>query len=264
MSDPYIEQKPSRRLWILAVLAALALHLGGAALAVTHLRTNTRYDGLGASGAEFAVEMVSPKVPDDDLPPGPETEAMKASPEHPDQTAEVKDTNLPKARPTEAEDPDRIVMPNDSKRPTEEEPKVVAVQTEAAEEVPNQIETSRRILDERAPEADRARAPNLGIGKDRQKLTADWGRKISAYFDLHKRYPKDTRKSAKVKVSLVLNRRGNVVSVDVAESSGDPAFDDAALSMIRRSDPVPKPPAGLTDDQFSFNLDVNFNKPKAK
>ncbi len=28
--------------------------------------------------------------------------------------------------------------------------------------------------------------------------------------------------------------------------------------MIRRSDPVPRPPAGLTDDTFSYSLDVNF------
>jgi TonB family protein len=60
----------------------------------------------------------------------------------------------------------------------------------------------------------------------------------------------------------VLNRRGNVVSVGVRESSGDTAFDEAAISMIHRSDPVPLPPVGLTDDQFSFSLDVNFKKPK--
>ena len=46
-------------------------------------------------------------------------------------------------------------------------------------------------------------------------------------------------KAATVKVSLVLNRLGNVVQVAVLESSGDPAFDEAAISMIRRSDPVP-------------------------
>ncbi|MBE7608316.1 energy transducer TonB, partial [Salmonella enterica subsp. enterica serovar 4:-:1,2] len=33
MSDPVTEQTSSRRLWILAALAALALHVGGAALA---------------------------------------------------------------------------------------------------------------------------------------------------------------------------------------------------------------------------------------
>jgi len=46
------------------------------------------------------------------------------------------------------------------------------------------------------------------------------------------------------------------------QSSGDVAFDDAAISMIHRSDPVPLPPAGLTDDTYSFSLDVNFTKPK--
>ena len=30
------------------------------------------------------------------------------------------------------------------------------------------------------------------------------------------------------------------------------------MSMIRRSDPVPRPPAKLTDDEFSFSLAVNF------
>ncbi len=100
------------------------------------------------------------------------------------------------------------------------------------------------------------------MGKDKLKLTADWGRKISAYFKLHQRYPKERNKAATVKVSLVLNRRGNVIAANVAQSSGDTVFDDAAISMIKRSDPVPAPPAALTDDVFSFSLDVNFTKPK--
>ena len=263
MSDLDIEQKPSRRLWIFAVLAALALHLGGAALAVTQLRTGDGDDGLGAAGAAYAVELASPKVPDDNLPPGPDADASQAQPQLAEQKAEVEETELPKDKPTEAEDPDRIVTPN-SRKPTEDDPKVAAVETQASDYSPAQEARSRQTLDEKAPEAETARAPIAGIGKDRLKLTADWGRKISAYFDLHKRYPADRSKSAKVKVNLVLNRRGNVVSVEVAESSGDPVFDAAAVSMIRRSDPVPPPPAGLTEDQFGFNLDVNFNKPKAK
>jgi periplasmic protein TonB len=264
MSDLDIEQKPSRRLWILAALAALALHLGGAALAVTHLRTNEGDEGLGAADAEYAVELASPKVTDDNLPPGPDADASQASQQLAEQKAEVKETELPKDKPTEAEDPDRIVTPNDSKTPREDDPKVATLETQASDYSPAQEATSRQTLDEKAPEAETARAPSPGIGKDRLKLTADWGRRISAYFELHKRHPKDKNKSTKVRISLVLNRRGNVISADVAESSGDPAFDDAAVSMIRRSDPVPKPPAGLTDDQFSFSLDVNFNKPKAK
>ena len=63
-------------------------------------------------------------------------------------------------------------------------------------------------------------------------------------------------------MNLVLNRLGNVVQVGVLESSGDPAFDEAAIAMIRRSDPVPRPPAGLTQDTFSYSLNVNFNERK--
>jgi protein TonB len=59
-------------------------------------------------------------------------------------------------------------------------------------------------------------------------------------------------------VSLVLNRLGHVVSAAVLQSSGDALYDEAALSMIHRSDPVPRPPAKLTDDEFAYSLDVNF------
>jgi TonB family C-terminal domain len=262
MSDPVVEVKPSRRLWGLAAVAALALHLGGAALALAHLRTDDGDDGLGASGAEYAVEMTSPKLPESDLPPGPDSEASQFQPQQMEQKAEVKETDLPKDQPREAEDPDRIVTQSDSKKPVEETPKVAAVETPAVEEMPNAAESARQTLDENAREDEKAAAPSQGIGKDIRKLTAEWGKRISAYFELHKRYPKDKNKTTTVKVSLVLNRRGNVVSVDVAQSSGDPAFDREAVSMVRRSDPVPVPPAELTDDQFAFSLDVNFKKPK--
>ena len=262
MTDTDLEQKPSRRLWILAALAALALHLGGAALAVAHLRADDGLDSLGANGAEFAVEMASPKVPDDDLPPGPDVDRQQATPEVPEQQAEVKEMDLPKDRPNEAEDPDRIVTLNDSKKPKEDEPKIAAIQTQASEETAAMEASSRKMLDENAPEADKAKAPNIGIGKDKQQLSAKWGRKISAYIKQHHTYPENGSKDAKVKVKFVLNRRGNVVSVDVAESSGDAAFDEAAVSMVRRSDPVPRPAAELTGDTFPFDLELTFNKPK--
>src|ERR1700704_165338 len=152
------EQKPSRRLWVFAAVTALALHLGGVALAIAHLRTDDGGDGLGAANADFAVEMASPQVPDDNLPPGPDVDAMQASQQLAEQKAEVKETELPKDRPTEAEDPDRIGTPNDPKNPTEDDPKVAAVQAEAAEEMPAQEATSRQTLDEKAPESEKAKA----------------------------------------------------------------------------------------------------------
>src|SRR5450756_754218 len=166
MSDLDIEQKPSRRLWILAALAALALHLGGAAFAIAHLRSDETDTGLGANGVEIEFEMASPKLPDDNLPPGPDTEATFASPAIAEQKAEVKETELPKDRPTTTEEADRVVTLNDSKKPKEDDPKVAAVQTEAAEESPEQVATARQMLD--AKDADQAKAPNNGTAQDKQ------------------------------------------------------------------------------------------------
>jgi TonB family protein len=251
------EQRPPLRLWTIAAFVAVALHAAGVALAFAHLNSGDG-DSLGANVTEIGVELVSPTAEATDLPAGPDSDASVASPALAEQKAEIKPTELPKETPQETDNPDRIVTQNDTKKPTEDDPKIEKVQTAASQESVAQEATARQPL-ENAREANLAAAPNIGIGKDKQMLSANWGRQISAYFELHKRYPKVSRvRQATVKVALVLNRLGHVVQLAVAQSSGDPAYDEAALDMIRRSDPVPRPPAALTDDTFSYSLDVNF------
>lgn len=258
MSNAFDEQRPPLRLWAIAAATAVMLHIGCAALAFAHLHANDDSDLLGANVADIGIELVSPSAEVTDLPAGPDADASVASPALAEQKAEIKPTELPKETPQQTDDPDRIVTQNDSKQPAEDDPKVEKVQTAASQESVAQEATARQPLEE-AREANAAAAPNPGIGKDKQIMAANWARQISAYFELHKRYPRVSKvRQAKVKVALVLNRLGHVVSLSVAQSSGDPAYDDAALSMIRRSDPVPRPPAALTDDTFSYSLDVNF------
>lgn len=261
MSD---ELRPSRKLWVLAAVAALVLHLGGAALALAHLRANDD-DGLGAAGAEFAVEMASPKAPDTDLPPGPDSEAMQEQQALPEQKAETKETELPKDQSQEVDDPDRVVTENISKKPQDEDPKIAAVETPAAEASPKSVATARQTLDEDAREAEKALAPVLGLGKDILKITADWNRKISAHLSAHKVNPEGKEPSNQtVKVSFALNRRGNVISVEVVESSGDAAYDAAAVSMVHKSDPFPTPPAALTEDRIERTVPIIFKPPEEK
>ena len=262
MTEPTQEQRPSWRLWTIAAAAAVSLHVAGAALALTHLNSDDGSDGLGANVADIGVELVSPAAEDTELPPGPDADASVASPALAEQKAEVKPTDVPTEIPKESEEPDRVVTQNEQKKPTDDDPKVETVQTAASQESVAQEASARQRI-ENAREANAAAAPNIGIGRDNQMLAAGWAKQISAYFELHKRYPKvEKTKAAKVKVNLVLNRLGHVVSLAVAESSGDALFDEAALDMIRRSDPVPRPPAGLTDDTFSYSLDVDFKNRK--
>ena len=74
-----------------------------------------------------------------------------------------------------------------------------------------------------------------------------------AHLDKHKRYPTErSLKSAEIVVGFVLDRMGHVLSTSIVKGSGDPAFDEAALSMIRRSDPVPAPPPPVADEGLSY------------
>ena len=134
MSNLETEQKPSWRLWILAAVGALVLHIGCGALAVAHLQTEEADDSLGAAAIEVGLELASLHREATDLPPGPDADASVASPALSEQKAEVKETELPKDVPTETDDPDRVVAPNESKKPKDDDPKIAAVQTSASTE----------------------------------------------------------------------------------------------------------------------------------
>jgi protein TonB len=262
MSGLVTEQKPSRRLWILAAVGALALHIGCGALAFAHLQGDDEAEYLGAQG-DIGIELTSTSAEDTDLPAGPNTDASVASPALAEQKAEPKQTELPKEIPTETEDPDRVVTTADNNKPKEDDPKVATVQTSASEESVAQEATARQKIDG-ARESDTATVVNQGIGKDAQKLLAKWRGQLSAYLNLHKRYPEvKLTKATKVKVGFVLDRLGHVVSMRVIEGSGDAAYDEAALAMIRRSDPVPQPPPVEADEGLNFTLDVIFPKGKS-
>ena len=252
------EQKPSRRLWILAGVGALALHIGGAALAVAHLRTNNPDDTLGAPAIEIGLEMMSPRLEATDLPPGPDTDAAVASPAIAEQRAELKETELPKDVSTEADNPDRVVTPNDSSKPKEDDTKIAAVQTSASIESVA-VEATATPGSETIPQGPRSVAPASGTGESARRMRATWQKELIAHLDKHKRYPAErSQKGAEILVSFALDRMGHVLSAGIVKGSGDAAFDQAALAMVRRSDPVPQPPPGVADEGLQFTLPVIF------
>jgi periplasmic protein TonB len=258
MTDLDIEQKPSRRLWIFAGLSALALHLGGAALAVAHLRSDDLDDQLGAPAIEIGLELTSPKLEPTDLPPGPDSDASVASPALAEQKAELKETDLPKDTPTETENPDRVVTPNDAKKPVEEDTKIATVQTQASQESVAAEATAMPSSDN-VPEGTRSVAPAQGTSDTAQRVRATWQKELIAHLDKHKRYPAERAlKSAEILVGFALDRMGHVLSASIVKGSGDTAFDEAALAMVRRADPVPQPPPLVADEGLNFTLPVIF------
>jgi periplasmic protein TonB len=252
------EQGSSPRLWIFAALGALALHIGGGALAVAHLRADDPDDSLGAPAIEIGLEMMSPHLEATDLPPGPDTDASVASPALAEQKAELKETELPKDVPTETNDPDRVVTPNDSNKPKEDDTKIAAVQTNASTESVA-AEATATPSSEAIKQGPRSVAPALGTGDSAQRARVTWQKELVAHLDKHKRYPAQrSQKSAEILVSFALDRMGHVLSITIAKGSGDAAFDEAALAMVRKSDPVPPPPPLIADEGLNFTLPVIF------
>jgi len=50
-------------------------------------------------------------------------------------------------------------------------------------------------------------------------------------------------------VSVTFDRLGHVVSSSIAESSGDPAYDEGGPCHASPSDPVPQPPPLIADER---------------
>ena len=258
MSDLESEPRPSRRLWAFAAAAALALHLGCGALAIAHLREAESDDALGANAIEVGIEFAAVRREVTDLPPGPDTDASVASPALADQQAEVKETELPKDVPTEPDEADRVVTPNDSNKPKEEDTKIAAVQTQASTESVAS-EATATPSSEAIPEGPRSVAPAIGSGETTRRMRATWQKELVAHLDKHKRYPAArAQKSAEIMVSFALDRMGRVLSSSIVKGSGDAAFDEAALAMLKRADPVPMPPPLVADEGLSFTLPVIF------
>lgn len=246
MSD--LEPKPSRKLWVFAAVAAVALHLGGAALALANLRSEEPDAIADPTGIEVGLEAMSPDGEPSELPPGPDSNESVAAPELTEQKTELKESSLPKDTPTEAEDADRAVTTTETKKPVEEEVKEAAVPTTASVA---------------SPAAEATAMPTSEVKKksDRSvRIRQSWEKDLVAHLDRHKRYPKGLFKSAELSVRMTLDRLGHVVSVAVEKGSGDPAFDEAAIGMVKRSDPVPTPPPVVADEGLTFVLPVIFRK----
>ncbi|MCL2715547.1 MAG: TonB family protein [Alphaproteobacteria bacterium] len=241
--------------WIGAGIGSLSLHFAVVALAWAHLGVDVNDGDLGANAIEVAVEMEAPQSANDDLPPGPGSEASKAAAEVAEQKGEIRVSEQPTAVD---ETRDAAADPTSEKRETprdEEAP----VKTEASRAQSDSEATARKSLDDKATVSTVVKAPHPGIGKDPQIITASWGRRITAYLELHKRFPEGRNRTGKVGISFVVDRRGKLVSVAVEKSSGDSSYDAAAISMIQRSDPVPPAPGELEGAEFAFSLDVNFD-----
>ena len=246
------------RLWTIGALCAVALHAGLIALAVASFTSDESDNDLGAPALEIGLDLASPKIEPTDLPPGPSSEASAASPDVAAQKTETKPVDLPKAPATETDDPDRLVTENQTQKTPDETPEMTTVQATASQASVASEATAPPSIDA-ARDQERSTAPAQGTGESRQRVRTTWQKELTAHLNKHKRYPADrAQQTAEIVIGFVLDRTGHVISTSIVKGSGDKSFDDAAVAMLRRSDPVPPPPPLVADEGLSFTVPVIF------
>jgi TonB family protein len=247
----------SRAGWAVAVLGALALHAGGVAIAYG-MRPSDADDDLGAPAMVIGIDLTSPQRDPSNLPVGPDADASAPAPEIVEQKQVEKQTDLPKAMPMETDDPERVVSPNDSQHPIKDDPTPTTAAADPSQASPAAEQTAMPSV-ENAEASPRSIAPSPGTGDSVVRQRVTWQKELGAHFNKFKRYPAErTMQSAEVIVNFVLDRVGHLLSARVVKGSGDAAFDEAALEMLRRSDPLPRPPSAIPDADLSVTVPVDF------
>lgn len=244
-------------IWIGGAVGALAIHAGCLAVALAPAPPDQELD-LGAPAIVIGIELAAPRLESIDLPVRPEAEATAASQAVVEQKANVEQSDLPKAEPTQTDDPDRLVTPNDANKTPEETPKMAAPAAEATTaSIASEATAMPSITNATSP---RSVSPAPGTGESTSRQRATWQKELAAHLNKYKRYPADRLvQRAEVTVHFALDRRGRVVSMRVARGSGDRAFDEAALAMLERANPLPAPPPLIADEGLNFTLPVIFH-----
>ncbi|MFO1116382.1 MAG: energy transducer TonB [Beijerinckiaceae bacterium] len=234
---------------------ALALHATLVLAAVSFVTSVELADVDGAQAIEVDMIAAAPEAQPTDAPVGPEANDSAAAPD-----SAQRDVRRDMARAEEAPvgtaDAERIVQPEKKEeRPVEKE----AAQAPAPASVASLAsEASAPAAIENSVAADISRAPTVGAGEAAVKAKLRWQRQLVAHLDRHKRYPAGTRMEGEIPVRFTIDRAGRILSAHLLKSSGSPALDEAAVAMVRRSDPVPPPPEAIGDQALTMTVPVVF------
>lgn len=185
------------------------------------------------------------------------------------------------SEPGEARRKETAAWKGSSSPPKAEKPEQAAPQVERSNPAPprkseEELARERREREEaeRARQAAAERERQAAIRKAlaeaeakaraearRQQVINEYSSKMVLASYEHVRYPKRALKlnqQGTVMLEVILNRGGDLVSVDVLQSSSYPALDDAAIKAVQRTAPFPKMPDEITEDSIKFTLPFTF------
>lgn len=110
--------------------------------------------------------------------------------------------------------------------------------------------------------ANELHAPNRGrMNRKAMKTRMNWLQRLFSHIDQFKQYPRKAKRmgiQGMPKVEITMDRQGNVISVKLLSSSKNEALDTEALAMIKRAQPLPRPPKNVKGNILVLKVPILF------
>lgn len=228
--------------WRAGTVFAVALHVGlAAAIVFANFGKKPPQDTVAAITLELAPMVSAPPEPEAALPEGPKEE--ETPPEE-----EVVPEPEPLPEPPQ-EKKAEVALPKPVEKPREAPKEKVVKETTA----PRAIEM---------PPAETKTAPvNAPPRMVNSNAIPTYQQTLLSHLERYKKYPRAARRRVQEGIPHVrfrLDRQGNVLTLQLAQSSGYALLDQEALDMVERAKPLPAIPPEISGATLEVIVPVRF------
>lgn len=224
--------------------------------------------------AELTEEVAEADVPDTVDPVEPVEPVEQVQPDTPPEPVEeIVEEEEPVPDVVEAETPEVVVpkpveKPKIVEKPKVEKPKVAEKPREKpkpkkAEKVEKADETRKAA----SPEINADSGPKIAANRNGESSgspgvsSAKWSAKVQAHMERQRRFLQrkmGPRAKGLVQLSFTIDPAGNVLSVRIVSSSGNPELDQLMVETARRASPVPAPPPAIAKPRMTIISPFKF------
>lgn len=247
--------------WIGAATLIGAIHIGGGSLAMLHWVEELVEEAPGAIIVEIA-PIATALESDMTAPLGKLSDEREATQAASDQQIQKVEEEAPKEElpsPTEAE----VALPKPT--PIEEKPEEeVKEETSPQVRVAQEATAASKAAAPRHIEAElstKSAAPEAGTSASTARSIVSWQNSVMLQINRHKRYPAAARSQdmqGVVRVRILIDRGGRLMTSEVVGSSGSALLDEEALEILKRASPLPRLPVGVQGETLSLNIPIRF------
>ena len=210
--------------------------------------------GPGEQGVEIGLGLLGDLG--DAADPAPEVEP---EPEEPEPPPEPEPTPEPEPPPVSEPVPEPELPPAptpiiEASAPASDVPPVASVEIPAARPQPSPPPSTSRQRGQAAGASSQSAGGNVGLRRFYAGV-------LAAHLNRYKSYPISARRQGRegtARLRLVVDRSGGVLDARIARSAPFPEFDEAALSMLARAQPLPPFPNGMSETEIVVMVPVTF------